>query len=99
MRRAYYLSQRATETTGKSIFEIKKGSILSLILHLYKGQHYVSILSHRRICATCWRVVRRANTDHRTHICGSTVQLLEEVLKQYIVIRRITKQERIRQNL
>ena len=34
MRRAYYLSQRTTETTGKSIFKIKKGTILSLILHL-----------------------------------------------------------------
>ena len=91
MRRAYYLSQRATQTTGEGILKIKEGTILSLILHLQKGQQCVSILPHRRIFATCWRVVQHANVDQRTHICRSSVQWLEEVLKQYIVIRKITK--------
>ena len=78
-------------------FQIKEGTILSLILHLQKGQLCVSILPNRRICATCWHLVRYVNADHRTHICGSSVQWLEEVGKKNIVIRRMTKQERIRQ--
>ena len=85
------MSQPATQPQGESIFKIKEGTILSLILHLQKGQNYVSILPRKQICVTCWRVVRYASADHRTYICGSSVQWLGGVLEQCIVIRRLTK--------
>ena len=60
MRRAYYLSQRTTETTGESIFKIKKGTILSLItrslngcllnnIYLTCGQHSVYVCHRSNI--------------------------------------------------